>query len=81
MEGIIVVTLLFGSPVFLYVAKRYFNALEKGLLPPPTLGGGKSAALLQSQVGALEAERSVLEERVKNLESIVCSLDGTCQQV
>lgn len=76
MTEILAVTLIFGTPIFWYVPRRYFNALEKGLVPPPALLLGKPDEQLQSQMAALTEQRDTLTERVKNLESIVCSLDG-----
>ncbi|MBI5495326.1 MAG: serine/threonine protein kinase [Deltaproteobacteria bacterium] len=76
MTEILAVTLIFGTPIFWYVARRYFNALEKGLVPPPSALLGQPDEKLKAQVAALSAQRDTLTDRVKNLESIVCSLDG-----
>jgi hypothetical protein len=67
MEGLIGVLGAFAMPVLLVFIIKYFRFREKQL----EAGRGHDPQLLK----ALEQERKLLEERVQNLESIVCSVD------
>ena len=67
MEGIFAILAVFGMPVLLVYVIKYFRFREKQL----EASRGQDPQLLK----ALEQERKLLEERVQNLESIVCSVD------
>jgi hypothetical protein len=64
---------VFGMPVAIVFISKYFKALEKGLIGPRARGQLDEAA--QKKIEALLKERALLEGRVQNLESIVCSVD------
>jgi serine/threonine-protein kinase len=70
--------------VAIHWIKRHYAALEKGVIKPgqgPMLvlgggrGGGAAAQKTQQELETLRQEKKLLEERVRNLESIVCSVD------
>src|SRR5262245_23455688 len=67
MEGIFAIFAVFGMPVLIVFIVKYFRFREKQL----EAARGQDPKLLES----LEKERKLLEERVQNLESIVCSVD------
>ncbi|HEY3358082.1 MAG TPA: serine/threonine-protein kinase [Polyangia bacterium] len=74
MEGIIAILAVFGMPVAIVFIVKYFKALEKGLIGPKARAAGLAAPERQ-QIEGLLRERQLLEARVQNLETIVCSVD------
>jgi eukaryotic-like serine/threonine-protein kinase len=70
VESIIAIIMIFGMPVFIVGINKYYKyrmlRLEKGSQSQP-----EDIKRLQ----ALEKDRALLEERVQNLETIVCSVD------
>jgi predicted Ser/Thr protein kinase len=74
MEGIIAILATFGTPVAIVFILKYFKALEKGLLGPRARAPALSPAERQALDGLMR-ERQVLEARIQNLETIVCSVD------
>ena len=74
MEGIVAILMTFGTPVAIVFIVKYFRALEKGLIGPKARPGGLPAAERQ-QLDGLMRERQLLEARIQNLETIVCSVD------
>jgi serine/threonine-protein kinase len=66
-------------PVSIVWIVRHYRALEKGLIKPRqgpllALGGGRDENT-ERELEAMKREKRLLEERVRNLESIVCSVD------
>jgi serine/threonine-protein kinase len=74
MEGVVAILMVFGMPVAIVFIVKYFKALEKGLIGPKAKAQGLPPAERQ-QLEALARERQLLEARVQNLETIVCSVD------
>lgn len=70
MEGVIAVLLLFGGIPAAIVISRWLKYKHEQRLYELRNGGGEPG-----QVKALQAARSELEERVRHLEAIVCSVD------
>jgi len=70
MEGVIALLLIFGLPPIAIVAARFLKYRHEEKMRELEKGGGSPA-----QVKALEAAKSELEGRVRNLESIVCNVD------
>ena len=70
MEGILAIVMIFGMPVLIVGVSKYFKyktarlELEKHADPAE-----------RKRIEVLETERAQLEERVQNLETIVCSVD------
>src|SRR5688572_30667287 len=64
---------VFGTPIAIVFIVKYFRALEKGLVGPKARVGLPPAT--EKQLEALNHEKRLLEERIRNLESIVCSVD------
>lgn len=65
--GLVVVVLIFGFPM--YLVKRRYDFKEKQVL------GAGDRDKERKELEALHEERKLLQERVENLESIVCSVD------
>jgi eukaryotic-like serine/threonine-protein kinase len=74
MEGVLAILMVFGMPVAIVFIVKYFKALEKGLIGPKARQPGLPSAERQ-QLEAFARERQLLEARVQNLETIVCSVD------
>jgi len=72
LVGLVAILMVFGPPF--YWIKRRYDLKEK------TLDGGKQGGASKGQLAALEKERKLLQERVENLESIVCSVDFELNQ-
>ncbi len=70
MEGIIAIIMIFGMPVFIIGVNKYFQ--YKKLKLQADL---KRLPEDKSRVDALEKERALLEKRIENLETIICSVD------
>jgi serine/threonine-protein kinase len=81
MEGALAILMVFGMPIAIIWIKRHYAALEKGVIKPRqgplfVLGkGSRPDSEAQRQLETLHKEKRLLEERVRNLESIVCSVD------
>jgi eukaryotic-like serine/threonine-protein kinase len=73
MEGVLAILMVFGMPVAIVFIVKYFKALEKGLIGPKARAHLPPAE--RQQLEALARERQLLEARVQNLETIVCSVD------
>ena len=71
MEGILAIIMIFGMPVFLLGIRKHFQLKEKQLeFKQKGLAGPE-----REQLEELRQERAQLQERVENLETIVCSVD------
>jgi len=75
METLIVFA---GIAAFIWI-RAHYRALEKGVIKPRegpllVLGSGKDNEA-KKELDTLRQEKKLLEERVRNLESIVCSVD------
>jgi serine/threonine-protein kinase len=66
--------IVFAGIVAIVWITRHYRALEKGLVKPRQLPPGKDPET-QSQLETLQKDKKLLEDRVRNLESIVCSVD------
>jgi serine/threonine-protein kinase len=71
VEGIIAIIMIFGMPVFIVGIRSWFKYRtavheRERQLPSPEE---------KKRIERLEADRALLEERVQNLETIVCSVD------
>src|SRR5437762_6125106 len=76
MEGIFVPISLFGMIAFIVWVRAHYRALERGVTDRKLLGAGDE----QKRIAGLEDEKRLLESRVQNLESIVCSVDFELNQ-
>ncbi|MSP62618.1 MAG: hypothetical protein EXR72_20265 [Myxococcales bacterium] len=68
MEDILVPISLFMMPVLIVAVVQYFKAVRDGKLGPMAKGNTR-------ELEGLREERKLLEARVQNLESVVCSVD------
>jgi serine/threonine-protein kinase len=82
MEGVLIPLVVFGAIVSITWIKRHYSALEKGVIKPrqgplfvigATTGAKDGEA--KRELETLKQEKKLLEDRVRNLESIVCSVD------
>ena len=73
MEGMFAVFMVFGMPVFIVAVLQYFKAVREGKMGPLVKANLK-------ELDTVREERKRLEERVQNLESIVCSVDFELNQ-
>ncbi len=74
-EALVAIFVLFGLPTsIVWVIFRY-KTLEKGLRGGGGARGRLAAQAAQERLESLEKDKKLLEERVRNLESIVCSVD------
>src|SRR5262245_15200181 len=81
MEGVLAIMFGCAVPVAIIWIRRHYAAIEKGVIKPRqgplfVLGahsGGDVAG--KRELEALKQEKKLLEDRVRNLESIVCSVD------
>lgn len=64
---------IFGAPVLMYAIRKYTEAMEKGLVGP-------RAGAARKELAELREQKKLLEARVENLESIVCSVDFELNQ-
>ena len=69
VEGIIAIVMIFGMPVFIVGIREYYK-LKNRLLDKQAQQPEE-----QKRVAAMERERALLDQRVQNLETIVCSVD------
>src|SRR5262245_45845764 len=76
MEGLLVPLGFFGMIAFIVWVRAHYRALERGAADPKLLGTGDA----QKRIKGLEEEKRLLESRVQNLESIVCSVDFELNQ-
>ena len=79
-ELLVPIFICFGLPVAIIWIRRHYTALEKGVIKPRqgplfVLGGHKSDGASKLELESIKQEKKLLEERVRNLESIVCSVD------
>jgi protein kinase-like protein len=79
-ELLVPIFICFGLPVAIIWIRRHYSLLEKGVLKPRqgplfVLGGHKSDGASVRELETIKQEKKLLEERVRNLESIVCSVD------
>src|SRR5438128_82627 len=66
-----------GIVAFMWV-KNHYKLLEKGIIKPregPLFVVGNNNLESKKELDSLRQEKKLLEERVRNLESIVCSVD------
>jgi predicted Ser/Thr protein kinase len=70
VEGILAIVMIFGMPVFIVGINKYYK--YKALKLEKASAAGPEE---QKRIAAMEKERALLEERVQNLETIVCSVD------
>src|SRR3954466_11080355 len=78
MEGILIPVSFFGMIAFIVWVRAHYRALEKGATTEQKLLGAGGDA--QKRIKGLEEEKRLLESRVQNLESIVCSVDFELNQ-
>jgi serine/threonine-protein kinase len=71
VEGIIAILMIFGMPVFIVGIRSYFKYRTLLVEKQGQLGSPEDKKRIES----LEQERGLLEQRVQNLETIVCSVD------
>ncbi len=71
MEGIIAILAIFGMPVFIVGIRSYFKYRTLLVEKQGQLGSPED----KKRIASLERERGLLEQRVQNLETIVCSVD------
>jgi len=71
VEGIIAILMIFGMPVFIVGIRSYFKYRTLLVEKHAQLGNPED----KKKIEALERDRGLLEQRVQNLETIVCSVD------
>ena len=64
---------IFGMPIAVYAIKKWYQAMEKGLIGP-------RSGVAARELAELRQQKKLLESRVENLETIVCSVDYELNQ-
>src|SRR5689334_3279061 len=70
--------IVFSSVVAFIWIRNHYKLLEKGIIKPregPLITLGPNLATANKELESIKHEKKLLEERVRNLESIVCSVD------
>src|SRR5262245_50701920 len=79
ITGVVAILAVFGMPVVIMWIKRHYAALEKGVIKPRQgplfVLGAATGGADKRELESIKQEKRLLEERVRNLESIVCSVD------